>query len=607
MIRKLIRQMLSAQIFSALAVSLCLLIDIVVIGRFLGEKAMAAYQLSNPLLLCIGAIGTLLSAGVQVACGKSLGKGNQKETNAGYSTALALAAAVSVLFAAAVLLFTPFLARAMGAGTEGELFEMTRGYLAGFSIGAPGSMGALVLVPFLQMAGQGNLLIVAVLSMTVADVALDLVNVLVFPNGLFGLGQMFGMGAASSLSYYVAMAITGIYFLSHRCVFHFSFRQVSLRKMAELFRGGLPAGFNMASSVLLVLIMNRILRGTGGSNAVAAFASVLTLGNTANCITTGIGGVSLTLSGILFHEEDRTGLRSMIRLLIRYGVFLGLGMGALLVLLAVPLVSVFLPNANETQSMAVLGLRLYAAGMIPCCINNALKNAYQGTGRVALTELTSVLEGAVFPALAAYVFSRFMGTAGAWLYFPAGEWITVLFAAVLIAAMTGKRPWKGDTGLLLKKDFGVSSGDLLEMDIHSMQEVADSVLQAEQFCVDHGHSAKVGNHIALCIEEMAGNTIQHGFARDQKHHDLSVRLLQKEKDLVLRFRDDCSAFDPVHYIPKENEDALGILLVTAFAKEAHYTYAMNLNNVCIRISGDFEENRAEDGEGSAVPESLEKT
>ena len=50
-----------------------------------------------------------------------------------------------------------------------------------------------------------------------------------------------------------------------------------------------------------------------------------------------------------------------------------------------------------------------------------------------------------------------------------------------------------------------------------------------------------------------------------------------------------------------------ILLVTAFAKEAHYTYAMNLNNVCIRISGDFEENRAEDGEGSAVPESLEKT
>ena len=42
MIRKLIRQMLTAQIFSALTVSLCLLIDSIMISRFLGEKAIAA-------------------------------------------------------------------------------------------------------------------------------------------------------------------------------------------------------------------------------------------------------------------------------------------------------------------------------------------------------------------------------------------------------------------------------------------------------------------------------------------------------------------------------------------------------------------------------------
>ena len=115
MIRKLIRQMLTAQIFSALAVSLCLLIDIVVIGRFLGDEAMAAYQLANPLLLCIGAIGTLLSAGVQVACGRSLASGSRRETNAGYSSAVAVGGAVSLLFAAVVLVFTRPLAAARGA------------------------------------------------------------------------------------------------------------------------------------------------------------------------------------------------------------------------------------------------------------------------------------------------------------------------------------------------------------------------------------------------------------------------------------------------------------------------------------------------------------
>lgn len=583
MIRKLVRQMLSAQIFSALAVSLCLLIDIVVIGRYLPEEAMAAYQLANPLLLSIGAIGTLLSAGVQVACGKSLGSGSQEETNKGYSSAVAVAAVVSVLFAAAVLVFAPFLARAMGAGGSGNLFDMTKGYLRGFSIGAPGSMGALVLVPFLQMAGQGNLLIVGVLSMTAADVALDLINVLACPNGLFGLGHMFGMGLASSLSYYAAILITGAYFLSKKCVFRFSLKQVKWGKILEMFREGLPAGFNMGSSVLLIFFLNRILRDHGGTDAVAALAPMLTVGNTANAIATGIGGVSLTLSGIFWHEEDRSALTELIHLLARYAVILGLAVGALLAAAATPLISLFIPQAGPVRDMAVFGLRMFAIGMIPCSITNALKNAWLGTGRVALTEAASVAEGVLFPALSAFLMCRLIGVTGAWLYFPMGEWITLLCLGIMIALVTKRRPWDGDAALLLKKDFGVDGEHLLEMNLHSMQEVTEAAEKAQRFCLEHGQDERIANHIALCIEEMAGNTIQHGFARDQKHHDLSVRLLYKDSGLTLRFRDDCGAFDPVHYIPKDEEDALGIRLILAFAQDARYTYAMNLNNVCIRI------------------------
>ena len=577
MIRKLIRQMLSAQIFSALAVSLCLLVDNMMISRFLGEQAMAAYILANPLLLSIGAIGMLLAAGVQVACGKSLGSGSREETNAGYSSAVAFAAGVSALFMVIVLLFTPFLAGAMGAGTGGVLFDMTKDYLIGFSIGAPGSMGALVLIPFLQMAGQSNLLIAAVLTMTVADIALDLLNGLVFHWG------MFGMGLASSFSYYAAIAVVGVYFLSKRCVFRFSFRQIRPGKIAELFRGGIPAGFNMASVLITVFLLNRILLSTGGSNALAAFAVISALNNAACCITTGVGGVSLTLSGIFFHEEDRTGLRTLIRCLCRYGVFLGLGMGIFLAAVAPVLVALFIPEAGETQRMAILGLRLFAAGMIPCSVNNALKNAYQGTKRVALSVAISLVEGTLFPVLAAFVFSRFWGTTGAWLYFFTGESLALLFITVLIILRTRKLPWQEDAALLLKEDFGVAPDCLLEMDIRSMQDVTDAARRAERFCLEHGQSAKISNHIALCIEEMAANTIQHGFARDRKHHSLSVRLLEKEKDIVLRFRDDCSAFDPVSYIPKEGKDALGIRLVFAFAQDVRYTYALNLNNICIRI------------------------
>ena len=98
MIKNLIKKMLLAQTVSALTVSLCLLIDNIMIGRFLGVNALASYGLANPVLLVIGALGTMLSAGVQVACSKSLGKGSQEETNAGYSCSIVIAAIISVLF-----------------------------------------------------------------------------------------------------------------------------------------------------------------------------------------------------------------------------------------------------------------------------------------------------------------------------------------------------------------------------------------------------------------------------------------------------------------------------------------------------------------------------
>ncbi|MCR5296103.1 MAG: ATP-binding protein [Clostridiales bacterium] len=576
MIKKLIRQMLAAQVFSALTVSLCLLIDSIMISRFLKETAIAAYGLANPLLLAIGAIGTLLAGGVQVVCSKALGRGSQEEANEGYSSAVAAAGGISLLFTIAVLLLRVPLAEMMGAGSSGDLFEKTRDYLVGFSIGAPGSMGALVLVPFLQMAGQSNLLIAAVLTMTVADVGLDLLNVLVFNGG------MFGMGLASALSYYAAMAVAAIYLVSKRSVFRFSRKSVSMRMIGNLFRRGIPTGVNMLASVILVFVMNRLLTSMKGEAAVAAYTVFLSIGNAANCITTGSGGVSLTLCGIFFHEEDRSALRETVKRLCRSGVVLGAAVGALLLAAAPALISLYIPEEGEIRNMAILGLRLFAAGLIPCCINNVLKNAFLASGRETMTEILSLLEGAVFPALAAVTLSLFMNTDGAWLGFAAGEILTLGTIGILVYRRSGEAPWRNGAYLLLKDDFGAAEGQTLEISMETMEDVTAAAERAEAFCLRDGQDARLGNHIALCIEEMAGNVIQHGFREGKKHH-LSVLILNKPDHWVLRFRDDCRAFDPVRYAPGAGNEALGIRLVQGIARDAYYTYSMNLNNLVLKL------------------------
>ena len=199
--------------------------------------------------------------------------------------------------------------------------------------------------------------------------------------------------------------------------------------------GGVPTVVGMAASVVLVFILNKILLHVGGSEAVAAYSLLMTIGNASNCIFTGVGGVSL----------------------------------------------------------------------------------------------------------------------------------------------------KAPSFLLLRHDFGVQKENLLEMDIHSIDEVVSAAEQAQAFCRGHGQGEKNANHIALCVAEMASNTVLHGFEKDKNNH-LSIRIQHKGNRWVLRFRDDCRAFDPVRYVPAGDQDALGLRLVTAMADDIRYTYSLSLNNLTIKLT-----------------------
>ena len=583
MIRKLIRQMLVAQIFSALTVSLCLLIDSIIIGQYLGVGAIAAYGLANPILLLIGAIGSALSAGVQVVCSRSLGRGSQEETNEGYSTAIGMALAFSIPFMILVLLLSGPVSRILGA-REGQLFTDTRAYVRGFIIGAPATMGALILVPFLQMAGKTGLLIASVGAMTVTDIVLDILNVTVFHGG------MFGMGLASSLSYYAALLIGGAYFVSKKCFFKFSFSRIHLKKVKELAKDSVPAVFNMASSVILVFVMNRILLRTGASAAVAAFSVISTIGNAACCITTGIGGVSLTLTGIFYNEEDRTSLQVLLRELAHAALVLGAVVGIFLMFFSPNAVSLFIKEAGASRKMAVSGLRIYALGLIPCCLNTALKNAFQGSGRERYTEIISVLEGALFPILAALVLTALFGTGGAWYYFFVGDMLTLAAICLFVWKKTGKAAWKDMNVMMLSDDFSVRPNEMVEMDIRTLEDVEKASEAVFGFCRMYAKDSRICHRLAVCVEEMGANVVQHGFTKDQKEHQLSVRLMHKNGQWTLRFRDDCTAFDPIHYIPTSPEKAekMGIRLVMGLADEVRYTYSMSLNNLMIILRDDHE-------------------
>ena len=571
MIRKLAYKMLTAQILSALTVTICLLVDEIMIGRFLGEQALAAYGLANPVILAIGAVGSMLCAGAQVACGKSLGKGDIEETNAGYSSAAAAAALCSLVFLIIVLpLGTPF-ARILGA-KEGKLLTDTSRYMAGFGIGAPASMFSLILVPFLQMAGQSTLLIVAVLGMTVADIVFDLISVFVFR------AELFGMGLASALSYYVAILIGGSYFLSKKCIYTFSFKKISLKKIMELIEGGTPNIVGLAAGVALVFEVNHILLKTFGPVAVAAYAVVNTIINASNCISTGSGGVALTLSGVLYNEEDRKGLSQLLVTLIKSSVILGIAVMALLMIFSKQFVTFFIPHATQSQDIAVHGLRIFALGVMFCCLTNTLRSSYQGIGRVLTMEVISVTDNFLIPAVAAFYLSWTAGIDRTWYFFLISEILTLIGIFVHVWIVKGRITFSPQDILLLPDDFGTKPEYTLEADTNNVDDLKTFSEKAKGFSISHGADEKLAGELAACIIDTGGRIISHAFGKKGKN-DLSICLQRLEGKWKLRFRDNGKQFDPIdRSAGKKPED---LCTVPGINVEKNYTYTMNLNKLTL--------------------------
>lgn len=582
MIRKVFKQMLVAQILSAMTVMICMLVDSIMIGRFLGVDSMTAYGLATPVLLVFAAFGSMLSAGIQVLCGKTMGSGDREGTNACYSASAVLAVAISVIGMVLVLIFSKPICVLLGAGQpspENAVFSLTCDYLRGFIVGAPFFIIAQICVPFLQISGNRGRLAAAVIVMTVSDILFDVLNVFVFKGGTLG------MGLASSLSYVLAVVIGGVYFLKKDCMFKFSLRSVKAKLCGELFRAGVPTVINQLSLVLLVFALNKILLDVGQNAAVAAYSVISTVGNICYCFGSGVASVALLLSSIFYSDEDKSSLRQLMKTMCFYAVVLDVAVIAVVLIAAPYLVSLFLRDDPVAAGMATLGLRLFSLSLLACSLNTSLKNYYQGVERTRFTEAISVMQNFTFTALFAFLLSRVWNTTGVWLGFVCGETLTLLVIAAVIWIREKKIVLSADAFSMLPKAFGVSAEDCMETSIKSIGEVTEASKQAAAFCAAHGENSKNCMQISLCVEEMLNNIVEHGFTKDHKEHSADLRILFKNETRVIRIRDNCVDFDPVRYLELHQTDDpvahIGIRMVMKMVKSANYVNALGLNNLTL--------------------------
>lgn len=578
-ISNVFKNMFAVQIMTMLTGIAGSVVDGMVTGKYLGENALAAFGYTATVSLAVAIVGGIMSTGTSVVCGNSLGEGRLESTRHSFYACFSAALIVSFVLALIIILFDTPIAELMGA--REELVTLAADYIRGYGIACPAIILVAFLMPVMQMDGEMNRLLLAVAAMTGGDVAADLLNVLVFQGG------MFGMALATAASYYLALLFL---------IPHFGKKDVIFDKPALVFDSGvvgsmcvngLPTAVSQLGRLLMTFVLNRYLMKLGGSTAVAANAVIMSAGNLCLVPGTALASSTQVITGVLTGEEDRDGIGRMMRTAMRYNVKINGACMLLFVALAGPVVSMFYKGDSSGMDVTVTGFRFYALCMFFCGINLIFRSFCQSSGQKMKAYAITMSDSFVCPVLMALFLGSLFGIPAVWLCYAIGEGLTSV-VMLLLFRMKNKERRGFEAVVPLPETFGQDIEAAFESSLteRDPDKVARMSMEAGSFCRGNGADRRTSYLISLAVEEAVGNVTEHGFS-DNKPHIVEVRLLKKTDGWILRIRDDCRLFDPKKYLEQytDNDPSvnIGLKLLREIASDITYVNAMNLNNLTIHV------------------------
>ena len=561
------------------------MVDGIVIGQFLGVDSIAAFGIINPLMIAFSIIGAVVSAGARNRFTSLLGAGKTEQARQVFSLACALSTGFAAALMLFLLVFSVPVTSALGASRNtAGLLPLARDYLIGISFGLPAMNLVRVLNGFMPLDNDRNLPVISSIFLTVSDIVMDLAAVLFFH------GNTLEMGIATSISYYVALAVLLTHFRKKDIFLRFQFRGLPWKETAAILGRGMPSGVCRLGNTLRCIFMNRMLALIASSAAIAAYSVHRQADSFFNPVTIGMADTVALLAGILVGEEDRPMMKRLLFTSVQATLVITAGIAALIWLFAPGFASLYIKDNPEALRLAVTAVRCYAIGMPLNGLNLIYLNYFQGIGKSLLASVSGFICESGLLILSAAAMMPLLGAEAVWWAFPVSQFLVMCYYGVVVAMESRRikihREGLFNRVLLLPDTFDVPDRNKLDVTITGMEDVMQLTDKVWDFCELHSCDSNIKTKLVLSVEEMAGNVIHHGFA-DGKAHCIEVRILKKGDGYYARFRDDCLIFDPIRQIKLlSDEDPthhIGLRMISAIAKDIQYTCVLRLNNILVKI------------------------
>lgn len=347
-------------------------VDSIVVGKFVGDNALAAVGSASPIfnLLLVLFIG--ISVGTSVMVSQYYGARDRHQLSGAIGCSIVLTAAASVfIMIAGSLVVRPLLEM---LHTPVSIIDWCDSYLTVLMLGIAGVAYYNILSGVLRGMGDSFSALIYLLIATVINIVLDIWFVAGFRLGVFGvaLATVIAQGISAVLCLRKLMKMTDLFDINMRYLKpdrHHSFTMIRL---------GLPSGLTQAIMSMAMIIVQS-LTNSFGEMFIAANVIIMRVDGFAMMPNMSFGNSMTTFAGqnVGARQYDRVAEGAKQGTIMAVGV--STAITCLILIFGKYLMGVF-TTTQELITLSVNMMRILAAGYIAVAVTQSLSGVMRGAG-----------------------------------------------------------------------------------------------------------------------------------------------------------------------------------------------------------------------------------
>ncbi|HHV45774.1 MAG TPA: MATE family efflux transporter [Tissierellia bacterium] len=346
--------------------------DSIIVGRYVGDNALAAVGSAFPVLnlLLVLFVGISVGAGIMVS--QYFGARDREKLSNTIGICISLTAIASLI----IMIIGPIVTRPMLLllNTPESIIDWCEDYLIIFFVGIAGFSYYNIFAGILRGLGDSLSALVFLLISTALNVVLDIIFVSQFNMGVPGvaLATVLAQGISAILSFIKLMKMDSSFDLNRNVL------KLNKEYSTKLIKLGLPSGLTQAIFSLAMIVVQS-LTNTFGEMVIAANVIIMRVDGFAMMPNFSFGSAMTTYAG------QNIGARKMDRVYkgTKQGTMVAVGVSTVITIIILSFGKHLMGIFTETKELVDLSMhmmRILAVGYIAMAVTQCLSGVMRGAG-----------------------------------------------------------------------------------------------------------------------------------------------------------------------------------------------------------------------------------